>query len=266
MNLNDLIKSNIAAGLSRPLAEARVCQDVILSAIASGPLNRNVAIKGGVVMRSISRNLRRSTRDLDFDFIRYSLDDSAIESFIRKLNCIEGIEISIISGIEELKHQDYHGKRVHISVSDEEGTVIKSKLDIGVHKHLEIEQEDYCFDLCLNDGGASLLINSKEQIFIEKLRSLLVFGPNSNRYKDVYDLYYLKEYTDIVKLNRIAGSLIFDDVLMRENTWEDVLRRISATFSDRTYVRHLSESRQRWIDEDLSEILNSLLVFFSELS
>ena len=40
---------------------------------------------------------------------------------------------------------------------------------------------------CKNDTA----INSKEQMFTEKLRSLLKFGPNSTRYKDIFDMVYL---------------------------------------------------------------------------
>ena len=49
-------------GLVVDLASARVCQDIVLMAIASGPLNRNVTIKGGVVMRSITNNNRRAKK------------------------------------------------------------------------------------------------------------------------------------------------------------------------------------------------------------
>ena len=59
---------------------------------------------------------------------------------------------------------------------------------------LELEQEEYCFDVCMDDQGASLLKNSKEQSITEKLRALLVFGVNDKRYKDIYDMYYLKRY------------------------------------------------------------------------
>ncbi len=55
---------------------------------------------------------------------------------------------------------------------------------------MEIEQEEYCFDIGFDDEGASLLINTREQMFAEKLRSLLKFGTFSTRYKDVYDMYY----------------------------------------------------------------------------
>ena len=35
-------------------------------------------------MRSKTGNIRKATQDLDMDFIRYSLADEAIDSFIRK--------------------------------------------------------------------------------------------------------------------------------------------------------------------------------------
>ena len=36
-------------------------------------MNKNVTIKGGVVMYGLSNDKRRATRDLDLDFIKYSL-------------------------------------------------------------------------------------------------------------------------------------------------------------------------------------------------
>lgn len=52
----------------------------------------------------------------------------------------------------------------------------------------QIEQEEYCFDITYDDEGASLLINSNEQMLSEKLRSLLNFGTFSTRFKDIYEL------------------------------------------------------------------------------
>ena len=53
-------------GLTRDLAAARVCQDIVLKAIAKGSLNRKVTIKGGVVMRSLTQNNRRATQTKDY--------------------------------------------------------------------------------------------------------------------------------------------------------------------------------------------------------
>ena len=52
----------------------------------------------------------------------------------------------------------------------------------------QIEQEEYCIDIAYDDEGASLLINSNEQMLSEKLRSLLKFGTFSTRFKDIYEL------------------------------------------------------------------------------
>ena len=218
MNLQEMMDMYYEDGLTRELAAARVCQDIVLKAIAIGPLNRNVTVKGGVVMRSLTNNNRRATRDIDLDFIHYSIEDESIRAFIEKLNCIPEIKLEIVGSIEELKHQDYHGKSIKVRITDNEGTSVESKIDIGVHKHLELEQEEYCFDVCMDDEGASLLKNSREQSVVEKLRALLIFGVNDKRYKDIYDVYYLKDYLNKEKFLQYIKLLIFDDAMMRENT------------------------------------------------
>lgn len=60
MNLQQMMEMYYEDGLTRELASARVCQDIVLKAIAIGPLNRNVTVKGGVVMRSLTNNNRRA--------------------------------------------------------------------------------------------------------------------------------------------------------------------------------------------------------------
>lgn len=58
MNEVDKIKNE---EYSEANAEAKLCQDIIISAISKSSLNRNVTIKGGVVMRSLSGEVRRAT-------------------------------------------------------------------------------------------------------------------------------------------------------------------------------------------------------------
>ena len=52
----------------------------------------------------------------------------------------------------------------------------------------QIEQEEYCFDIAYDDEGASLLINSNEQMLSEKLRSKIKYGTFSPRLKDIYEI------------------------------------------------------------------------------
>ena len=61
---------------------------VTLTASGVPIVNKNVTIKGGVVMYGLSNDKRRATRDLDMDFIKYSISDDSIKTFIDKLNLI----------------------------------------------------------------------------------------------------------------------------------------------------------------------------------
>ena len=246
-------------------ANARVCQDVILDAIAHSAMNRSLTIKGGVVMRSISGDARRATQDMDIDFIRYSLSDESIERFVHALNEASRMNIERIGSITELKQQDYHGKRIFLRISDDEGFEIESKVDLGVHKHMDIEQIEYCFDIANDEDGASLLINSAEQMFTEKLRSLLKFGRFSTRYKDIFDMYYLSEAVNIKRLLQYIDVLIIEDSGMRENDLNAIKRRCFSVFENRMFREALQSSKKNWTDAETDEVLLGMRQFINNL-
>lgn len=253
INLGRMAEKYRDAGYSDRNANARVCQDIVLKAIERSEFGRNVTVKGGVVMRSLTGNVRRATEDLDLDFIRYSLEDDSIRHFISKLNCLDGIIIRIkIDEIEQLSQQEYSGKRVFIIISDDEGNSIESKIDLGVHTNLKIKQDTYCFDVCMDEEGASLLINSCEQIFTEKLRSLLRFGPFSTRYKDIFDFCYLKNHVDMSRLADCIKTYIIDEPSMREKDIKDICRRVSITFLNRRFRHNVEQSGDgNWLQMDV---------------
>ena len=263
--IREMIRQANADGYMDENAEAKVCQDVVLKALSESSLSRNATIKGGVVMRSISHDGRRATLDMDIDFIRYSLSDESIRLFIQKLDCLEDIHIRQTGVITELKQQDYHGKRVFVEITDNTGDSIESKIDLGVHKNLSIEQEEYCFDIACFDEGANLLINSKEQMFTEKLRSLLKFGPNSTRFKDIFDMCYLSDLLERDKLMTCLDTFIFSDPGMRENSMQDVCRRVRNAFASGRYVSRLSNSRKNWLGMEVSAVLAKLTSFLEAL-
>jgi hypothetical protein len=121
INIRDMVFEMQNLGYELDDARARVCQDIVLKVIAESSLSRNVTIKGGVVMRSLTGNIRRATQDMDIDFIRYSLSDESIDGFIKRINCLDGVQIVRKGNIEELKQQDYNGKRVFVDITDEIG-------------------------------------------------------------------------------------------------------------------------------------------------
>lgn len=219
-------------------------------------------------MHSISKDLRRATRDMDLDFIKYSLENNSIIRFIDELsNVDDGIKIEIDGEIKELHHQDYDGKRVNIELFDKYGNKLKTKLDIGVHKLLDIKQDEYCFDLSIINKNANLLINSKEQIFVEKIKSLLKLGFRSTRYKDLFDFYYLINKTELdkEKLMNCFNILIFKDETMRENNIKDVVNRLQMTFNSNAYRNHLSNPKNNWLDITVDDAIMSVLKYIKSL-
>lgn len=97
------------------------------------------------------------------------------------------------------------------------------------------------------------------------MRSLLKFGPFSTRYKDVYDMYYLKDAVDREKLMIALDTYIFSDVTMRENTGSDIAKRLKITFSDKGYISRLDTSDKRWVDEEIDIVTSGLLEFTGKI-
>ena len=86
MNLEDIVRKNVEEGYELIDARSKVAQNVILNKISKSKFKNYITVKGGVVMHNISASIRRATRDLDLDFIKYSLEDDSIRSFIDRLN------------------------------------------------------------------------------------------------------------------------------------------------------------------------------------
>ena len=268
MNIKEMIRKYKNDGYLIIDAESKVAQDIILSKISKSKFKEHITIKGGVVMHSLSHDKRRATRDLDLDFIKYSLDDNSILNFIELLNYVDdGIYISISDKIKPLHHQDYDGKQVFIKISDKYNNFLNTKIDIGVHKLFEIVQDDYIFMLDALDENVSLLVNSKEQIFTEKLKSLLKLGVRSTRYKDLFDFYYLINYCslDKNKLIRLINIYIYYDESMREKNINDINNRMSKILNSKLFRKNLNNPKINWLDISIDKVIDSILNYLEEL-
>ena len=219
-------------------------------------------------MYGLSNNKRRATRDLDLDFIKYSLGNESIKKFIDTLNLVnDGIKVYIDGEIQELRHQDYKGKRVNVILKDGNNFTVSAKLDIGVHKNFDIKQDEYCFNLEAINESATLIINSKEQIICEKLKSLLRFGIRTTRYKDIFDIYYLINKTDINKddLLNIMNTLIIKDSTMRENNVEDITKNLVTILNNNIFKHSLSDARNNWLDISVNQVINNVIDYFKSM-
>lgn len=266
MNLYDEMERIKSLGYNEQNAQSKLGQDIVLKALSDSGMAENVTIKGGVVMRSISDDVRRATQDLDLDFIRYSISDSSISKFVEKLNCIDGISLKLVGKIIELNHQDYRGKRINISIVDSEGTTISVKMDIGVHNDLSIEQEEYSFDVGFQDDAVSLLINSPAQMITEKLKSMIRFGSRNTRYKDVFDIYYLCKNVDMNLLKDCISKYIFlDETLQNVTNMDEVIARLDRMFSNTNYINALKSSDKNWLDISVDEVIKGDMEFIKSI-
>ena len=266
MNLYEEVEKIKASGYSEQNAQSKLGQDIVLKAIADSGMARNATIKGGVVMRSISGNARRATQDLDLDFIKYSISDDSIRRFVEILDCIDGLTIKLDGRIQELNHQDYKGKRIHISVTDTEGTAISLKMDLGVHKDLSIEQDEYAFDVGFQENAVSLLINSPAQMITEKLKSMVRFGSRNTRYKDVFDICYLSERVNLDQLRECIEKYIFEDETLRNvSDMKAVIRRIERMLTNPAYLSGLRSSGKNWLDISDDEVIEKDLAFIKSI-
>ena len=140
-------------------------------------------------------------------------------------------------------------------------------MDIGVHKNIQIEQDEFCFDVCNDDEGVSLLMNSREQIFAEKLRALVKFGTFSGRIKDVYDLCYLSEYVNPKRLIKYIRTYIFDDPDMFEDNMDDIRQRVRKVFTNRDFAKSVENSgKDNWLRIKASVAFERIMECLNKLS
>jgi len=265
--LQDQVSLLVGLGYKRLAAQAKVAHDVLLLAMHRSGFKSKSAIKGGVVMSSITRDIRRATMDMDIDFVHHSISRRSIELFVRGMNrVLPEVEIQIAGTIADLKHEDYRGKRIFITVSD--GSTprpLRTKLDIGVHTHEEMSQIEYSFELVTSQESAELQVNSNEQIFVEKLLSLLRHGALSRRPKDVFDMYYLSSRVDPAILRSYMSTLVFDSKRCKEKTKEEVMLSLRNTFSSSRYRTKLQTARVNWLDVSPAIVTKAILDFIGSL-
>ena len=46
---------------------------------------------------------------------------------------------------------------------------------------------------------------------------------------------------------------------------DGIVKRVSSTFKDEQYLRRVSESRQRWVDDDIHEIAGGIISYLKKL-
>ena len=265
MDFRKLRDNLIAQGYSQRTADAKIAHDSVLQAIEAAKFHDHLTVKGGVVMSGLTGLARRATMDMDVDFLHYSLGEASIRRFIDRLNRHSPCLIAIDGPIVELRQQEYRGKRLFIVVTDENGASVRTKIDIGIHSRADVIQSDFAFKVVTNQETVQLLANSREQILVEKLKSLLRLGYVSTRYKDVFDIFYLSSHIRRTILRQYLKLFIYDDPHMIENDIIDIVARLERIFANRTFMNRLSNPNVSWLDVPASDVAQGILSFLASL-
>ena len=264
MDFQELHDRLVAKGYNDDTADAKIAHDVVLKAIDAAGFRDNLTVKGGVVMSGITDLIRRATMDMDVDFLHYSIANASVRHFIAILNRVSDCRIQIVGRIVELKHQDYHGKRLFLKITDKHKVSVKTKLDIGVHTWSDVRQADFDFKIVTDASSVSLQINPTEQVFVEKLKSLLRIGPASTRFKDVYDMYYLRTRVRKGILRKMLQTHIFEDEKLREKDSAGIISRLERIFKDKGFLKGLHTPASTWLDVPAEKATKAVVDFLAK--
>ena len=255
-----------AAGYRMAEAQAKVAHDAILFAMHKSGFKNSCTVKGGVVMCELTKKVRRTTMDIDIDFMHYSISDLSIRRVVARWARLTGFEMSIFGTILELRQDDYRGKRIYLDISD--GSTrrpLRTKVDIGVHTHTELQQEERKFDALSDERRATLFANSCEQMFAEKLLSLIRHGVMSTRTKDVFDLHYLSGIVNRRRLKHFVDSLIMHNRKCPLRDPARIIASIERTFGSRRFLRDMASPKSNWLGLPPKKVAEDVLLYLRKI-
>lgn len=265
-SFSDRIAELVKSGYRLADAQAKVAHDAILFAMHKSGFKKNSTVKGGVVMCEITKDRRRTTMDIDFDVVRYSISEASIQRLVRRLGRSSGYSISTFGTITELRQDDYRGKRLFVDIND--GSLkrpLRTKVDIGVHTVRELRQVECRFEALADEKRASLFVNSKEQIFAEKLLSLLRHGFLSTRQKDIFDMYYLSSRIKPVALKRVMSTVILNNRRCPVRDTQQIVEFVADVFASKRFMRSLANPRANWLQLPPEQVSAELLGFIRKI-
>ena len=255
-----------AAGYKMAEAQAKVAHDAILFAMHKSGFKKNCTVKGGVVMCELTKKVRRTTMDIDIDFVRCSISETSVRRVVARWARASGLKITVFGTVKDLRQEDYRGKRVYLDITDGSiGAPVRTKVDIGVHTHATIPQDERRFEALTGEKAATLFANTREQIFAEKLLSLIKHGALSTRAKDVFDLYYLTGDVNRRTLRNVLRDLVLQNKKCPIREPLKILEAVGRTFQSKRFVRDMSGAKANWLKLPPTEVTADVLSFLQQM-
>ena len=253
--------------LSKQQTQSKVCQEIFISKIGSHQnLSSKIVFEGGLIVDALSKGKRGYTKDIDFDFIKYPLSNESISLFVDELNesnDFRNIKIEIES-IDELRHKNYHGKRVLLRFFDE-SDAFHLTIDVGVHLPLIVKNATFKYDVAFG-YKTKILINPIERMIFEKVSTFAIYGTDNTRDKDYFDLFYL--LTTFTYSPIIVSKMMKRELVVKKHYYhslKEMVNAIKQTLLDKTYQAFLSNSQKNWLNSDFETTNKEVLSFLDKL-
>ena len=253
--------------LTKQQAQSKVCQEIFIAKIGSSDvLTSKTVFKGGLIIDALSNGQRGYTKDIDFDLIKHPLSIDGLLSFIDELNkssAFSNVKIAI-DRIEELRHQNYHGRRLFLSFNDG-FDIYNLTIDIGVYIPLVLKNTFLKYDVAFG-GNAKIQVNPIERMIFEKISTFVIYGADNSRDKDYFDVYYL--ITNFNYSTKLIIRMIRKELIIKKhyyNSIKETIESIKKVILNNDYKSFLKKSTRNWINEDIESTNETFLRFLNQI-
>ncbi len=222
MQLKALLKDlSSKYGITPQATLQMYCLERLLDRIAASRFRKHFVIKGGFLIASILGIGSRSTMDIDATVKDFSVSSENVDKVFKEICGIDIVDhlIFLFGRIEEIREKDdYLGLRVFIECHYGKMKVPLT-VDLTTGDTIISREVEYMYKCVFDDKAIPVLAYPLENVFAEKLDTIVSRGAANTRTRDFYDvymLYVLKKDEINFKTLRIA----LEATSRRRNTFE----------------------------------------------
>ncbi|MBR2091682.1 MAG: nucleotidyl transferase AbiEii/AbiGii toxin family protein [Fibrobacter sp.] len=222
MQLKALVKDLSAKYGITPQATLQMyCLERLLDRIAASRFRNHFIIKGGFLIASILGVGSRSTMDIDATVKGFSVSYENVDSIFKEICGIDIADQQTFSfeRIEEIREKDdYLGLRVFVECRYGKMNVPLT-VDLTTGDTIIPHEIEYMYKCVFDDKMIPIIAYPLENVFAEKLDTIISRGVANTRTRDFYDVYTLYALKK-EEVNFETLRLALEATSRRRNTFE----------------------------------------------
>lgn len=218
------------------------CQEEFIRRLSKSKYNKNLILKGGFLLYTISDFSTRPTIDADYLLRDYSNDLESIvkllEDIIKSPDRNEFIKIEIKNLYPINERKEYHGVRANL-IGRIGRTITPFSIDFGVGDIIVPSSVERTLPVILPEFENPIVLTySLESTISEKLDAIIILMESNSRMKDFFDIYYL------------ASNFDFEGKKIQNAIYETLNNRLTPYKSDSiNIIKRLGDDKlinRRW--------------------